>query len=202
MREFLGGPTMVPYEEPWMDRVDAMKSIQGWSDVSITHFNELAVHGEQIVLWCDTEGGMIHAASVRTRPTGRISGVTRFSVTSTPTARFPGSTSRRRSWARSMSPCRRSSLAKRLRSISTDLVSTGRDLDFTSSLYLGMYHPTPRLPSWSSLTTGVPRGTAGAAGGSGDRYGSGAAAGCRIWNGRTLGVACAHGRDGRAAAPR
>ena len=35
-------------------------------------------------------------------------------------------------------------------------MSTGRDLDFTSSLYLGMYHPTPRLPSWSSLTTGVP----------------------------------------------
>ena len=50
MREFLGGPTMVPYEEPWMDRVDAMKSIQGWSDISITHFNELGVHGEQIVL--------------------------------------------------------------------------------------------------------------------------------------------------------
>jgi hypothetical protein len=50
MREFLGGPTMVPYEEPWMDRVDTMKSLNGWSDASITHFFELAVHGEQIVL--------------------------------------------------------------------------------------------------------------------------------------------------------
>jgi hypothetical protein len=50
MREFLGGPTMVPYEEPWMDRVDAMKSIQGWSEVSITHFHELGLHGEQILL--------------------------------------------------------------------------------------------------------------------------------------------------------
>ncbi len=50
MREFLGGPTMVPYEEDWMDRVDTMKSIQGWPEASITHFFELAVHGEQILL--------------------------------------------------------------------------------------------------------------------------------------------------------
>jgi hypothetical protein len=50
MREFLGGPTMVPYEEDWMDRVDTMKSIQGWPEASVTHFFELAVHGEQILL--------------------------------------------------------------------------------------------------------------------------------------------------------
>lgn len=50
MHEFLGGPTMVPYEEPWMDRVDSMKSIQGWSATSITHFFDLAVQGEQILL--------------------------------------------------------------------------------------------------------------------------------------------------------
>lgn len=50
MREFLGGPTMVPYEEDWMDRVDTMKNIQGWPEASITHFFELAVHGEQILL--------------------------------------------------------------------------------------------------------------------------------------------------------
>lgn len=50
MREFLGGPTMVPYEEPWMDRVDTVKSLNGWADASITHFFELAVHGEQIIL--------------------------------------------------------------------------------------------------------------------------------------------------------
>jgi hypothetical protein len=50
MREFLGGRTMVPYEEPWMDRVDTMKSIQRWSDTSITHFFDLAFHGERILL--------------------------------------------------------------------------------------------------------------------------------------------------------
>ncbi|WP_433612659.1 hypothetical protein [Prescottella agglutinans] len=50
MREFLGGPTMIPYEEPWMDRVDTMKSLQGWSDASVTHFFELAASGEQILL--------------------------------------------------------------------------------------------------------------------------------------------------------
>jgi hypothetical protein len=50
MREFLGGRTMVPYEEPWMDRVDTMKSIQGWSDTSVTHFFDLAFHGERILL--------------------------------------------------------------------------------------------------------------------------------------------------------
>ena len=50
MREFLGGRTMVPYEERWMDRVDTMKSIQGWSDTSVTHFYDLAVHGEQLLL--------------------------------------------------------------------------------------------------------------------------------------------------------
>ena len=31
VREFLGGPTMVPQEEQWMDRVDTMKELQGWS---------------------------------------------------------------------------------------------------------------------------------------------------------------------------
>ena len=41
---------MVPYEEPWMDRVDSMKTLQGWSDASITHFFELATLGEQVVL--------------------------------------------------------------------------------------------------------------------------------------------------------
>ncbi|MGV9947010.1 hypothetical protein [Rhodococcus aetherivorans] len=50
MREFLGGRTMVPYEESWMDRVDTMKSMQRWSDVSISHFFDLAVHGEKLLL--------------------------------------------------------------------------------------------------------------------------------------------------------
>jgi hypothetical protein len=50
MREFLGGKIMVPYPEEWMDRVDNVKSMQGWTDVSVVHFHDLAVYGEQIVL--------------------------------------------------------------------------------------------------------------------------------------------------------
>ncbi len=50
MRRFLQSRDMVPYREPWMAQVDAMKSIQGWGDVTITHFQELATYGEQIVL--------------------------------------------------------------------------------------------------------------------------------------------------------
>ncbi|MFI1994046.1 hypothetical protein [Actinoplanes sp. NPDC020271] len=50
MRDFLGGRTMVPYEEAWMDRVDSMKSMQEWTDVSITHFRDLAVFGEQLLI--------------------------------------------------------------------------------------------------------------------------------------------------------
>ena len=41
---------MVPYREPWMDRVDTMKQIQGWGDASVTHFRDLAVFGEQLLL--------------------------------------------------------------------------------------------------------------------------------------------------------
>lgn len=50
MREFLGGKIMVPYPEEWMDRVDSVKSMEGWTDVSVIHFHNLAVYGEQIVL--------------------------------------------------------------------------------------------------------------------------------------------------------
>jgi hypothetical protein len=50
MQEFLGGRVMVPYDELWMNRVDSMKSIQGWSDASVTHFYDLAYHGEQLLL--------------------------------------------------------------------------------------------------------------------------------------------------------
>ena len=49
-REFLPTRIMVAYPEPWMDRVDAMKKLQGWSDVSILHFRNLAMFGEQILL--------------------------------------------------------------------------------------------------------------------------------------------------------
>ena len=49
-REFLPTRAMVAYPEPWMDRVDAMKTLQGWTDTSVMHFHNLAVFGEQIVL--------------------------------------------------------------------------------------------------------------------------------------------------------
>lgn len=69
MREFLGGPTMVPYEEPWMDKVDTMKTLMGWGDASVTHFFELALYGEQIVLsvrhgrWNESSRGREDAAN-------------------------------------------------------------------------------------------------------------------------------------------
>ncbi|MFO1155221.1 MAG: hypothetical protein U1E42_16390 [Rhodospirillales bacterium] len=50
MREFLHGRAMVPYKEPWMGQVDAMRKLQGWGDTSITHFHDLAAFGEQILL--------------------------------------------------------------------------------------------------------------------------------------------------------
>jgi hypothetical protein len=33
-----------------MDRVDAMKAVQGWSDTPVLHFRDLGVYGEQILL--------------------------------------------------------------------------------------------------------------------------------------------------------
>ncbi len=50
LREFLRGRALVPYNEPWMGQVDTMKKLQGWTDTTITHFRNLAVYGEQILL--------------------------------------------------------------------------------------------------------------------------------------------------------
>jgi hypothetical protein len=50
IREFLRGRAMVPYNETWMGQVDTMKKLQGWNDTTITHFRNLAVYGEQILL--------------------------------------------------------------------------------------------------------------------------------------------------------
>jgi len=50
MREFLRGRHMVPYSEPWMGAVDAMKKLQGWTDTPVSAFRDLAVYGEQILL--------------------------------------------------------------------------------------------------------------------------------------------------------
>jgi len=49
-REFLPTRTMVVYPEPWMERVDAMKRLQGWTDTSVRFFHELATFGEQLLL--------------------------------------------------------------------------------------------------------------------------------------------------------
>jgi hypothetical protein len=49
-REYLPTRIMVAYPEPWMDRVDAMKTLQEWTDVSVLHFHNLGVFGEQVLL--------------------------------------------------------------------------------------------------------------------------------------------------------
>jgi hypothetical protein len=48
--QFLPIRLSVAYPEAWMDRVDAMKSLQGWNDTSVTHFNSLAIFGERLLL--------------------------------------------------------------------------------------------------------------------------------------------------------
>lgn len=69
VREFLGGRVMVPYTEPWMDRVDNMKQLQGWNPTNITHFRDLGVFGEQLLLsirygsWNDPTLGGQNAAN-------------------------------------------------------------------------------------------------------------------------------------------
>lgn len=50
IRDFLQSRAMVPYKEAWMPQVDTMKTMQGWTDVSVTHFRDLAAYGEQILL--------------------------------------------------------------------------------------------------------------------------------------------------------
>src|SRR4030095_3896184 len=50
MREFLRGRYMVPYQELWMGAVDSMKKLQGWTDTTVTHFHDLSVTGERILL--------------------------------------------------------------------------------------------------------------------------------------------------------
>jgi len=49
-REFLPTRVMVAYPEPWMDRVDAMKRLQGWSDTNVLNFRNLGAFGEQLLL--------------------------------------------------------------------------------------------------------------------------------------------------------
>ncbi|MGH9842894.1 MAG: hypothetical protein ACREEM_29500, partial [Blastocatellia bacterium] len=49
-REYLPTRIMVAYPERWMDRVDAMKHLQGWTDTSVLHFRNLGDFGEKILL--------------------------------------------------------------------------------------------------------------------------------------------------------
>lgn len=50
IRSFLQSRAMVPVTEAWIPQVDAMKTLQGWTDVSATYFRDLAVYGEQLLL--------------------------------------------------------------------------------------------------------------------------------------------------------
>ena len=92
LREFLPTRIMVAYPEPWMDRVDAMKKIQGWTDTSVLHFRDLAR-----VRRADPAVDPLRRLEQRQRagcrrPTGRASGGRRSRATSTPTVRSPAST--------------------------------------------------------------------------------------------------------------
>jgi hypothetical protein len=50
VHDFLPTRTMVAYTESWIAPLEAMNKLQGWSDVSVTHFRDLAVFGEQLLL--------------------------------------------------------------------------------------------------------------------------------------------------------
>jgi hypothetical protein len=65
--EFLRGRYMVPYEEEWMGAVDTMKTLQGWTDTTVSQFHRLARFGEQLLLsirytdWIEPEVFAEHA---------------------------------------------------------------------------------------------------------------------------------------------
>jgi hypothetical protein len=48
--DFLPTRSMVAYTESWIAPLEAMNKLQGWTDVSVTHFRDLAVFGEQLLL--------------------------------------------------------------------------------------------------------------------------------------------------------
>lgn len=50
MREFLRGRQMVPYKERWMGQVDSVKRLYGMTETPVTHFRDLGVFGEQVLL--------------------------------------------------------------------------------------------------------------------------------------------------------
>lgn len=48
--QFLNSAPMVPYTEGWMAQVDALKKMFAWHDTSVSHFRDLGVFGEQLLL--------------------------------------------------------------------------------------------------------------------------------------------------------
>ena len=50
IRDFLQSRAMVPYTEAWMPQVDTMKTMQSWTDTTVSSFHDLAVFGEQLLL--------------------------------------------------------------------------------------------------------------------------------------------------------
>ena len=50
MRDFLQSRAMVLYKAPWEAQVDAMKTLQGWNNGSITYWVDLAEYGEKLLL--------------------------------------------------------------------------------------------------------------------------------------------------------
>lgn len=61
MKDFLRGRAMVPYRETWMGQADTLRRLLGWGDTPVTHFRDLGVYGEQILLsvrygdWIDVD---------------------------------------------------------------------------------------------------------------------------------------------------
>jgi hypothetical protein len=50
LHDFLPTRKMVAYAEPWMAPLEALNKLLGWSDVSVMHFRDLGVFGEQLLL--------------------------------------------------------------------------------------------------------------------------------------------------------
>jgi hypothetical protein len=50
LRDFLPTRTMVAYAEPWMAPLEALNKLLGRTNVSVMHFRDLAVYGEQLLL--------------------------------------------------------------------------------------------------------------------------------------------------------
>ena len=85
MRDFLQSRPMVPYTEAWMPQVDTMKTLQGWSDVTVTHFHDLASSASRYCCRSATATGSISTTRAMPR-TGRATGGRRSRATSTPIA--------------------------------------------------------------------------------------------------------------------